>query len=66
LYSDEINSSFRIFFRGKSVRVDYIVQSLSSSVNVNNLIPPPNSAFDQLYGKYVNVSLKSKKISKMK
>ncbi len=48
------------------MRVDYIVQSLSSSVNVNNLIPPPNSAFDQLYGKYVNVSLKSKKISKMK
>ncbi len=43
-------------FRQKSVRVDYLVQSLSSNINVNNLIPPPNSAFDQLYGIYVNVS----------
>ncbi|CAF4988463.1 unnamed protein product, partial [Rotaria sp. Silwood1] len=40
----------------KSVRVDYIVQSLSSNVDVNNLIPPSNSAFEQLYGKYVNTS----------
>ncbi|CAF5168014.1 unnamed protein product, partial [Rotaria magnacalcarata] len=40
----------------ESVRVDYIVQSISSSVNVNNLIQPPNSAFEQLYGKYVNTS----------
>ncbi|UJR35334.1 hypothetical protein I4U23_028095, partial [Adineta vaga] len=40
----------------KSFRIDYIVQSLLSNVNVNNLIPPPNSAFDQLYGKFVNTS----------
>ncbi|CAF1204774.1 unnamed protein product [Adineta ricciae] len=40
----------------KSFRIDYIVQSLSTNVNVNNLIPPPNSAFDQLYGKFVNTS----------
>ena len=45
-----------ILFRRKSYRVDYLVQSLSSAVNVNNLTPPPNSAFDQLYGMYVNVS----------
>ena len=46
-----------ISFRRRSFRVDYLVQSLSSNVNVNNLTPPPNSAFDQLYGQYVNVSL---------
>ncbi|CAF3582391.1 unnamed protein product [Rotaria sordida] len=40
----------------KSVRVDYIVQSLSTNVVVNNLTPPPNSAFEQLYGQYVNTS----------
>ena len=37
------------------MRVDYVVLSRSPSVNVNALIPPPNSAFDQLYGRYVNV-----------
>ena len=41
--------------RRRAVRIDYTVLSLSPSVNVNNLTPPPNSAFDQLYGRYVNV-----------
>lgn len=48
---------FNLFFlfRQKVFRIDYIVQSYLSNINVNNLIPPSNSAFDQLYGKYVNV-----------
>ena len=51
------DSNFFSFWsaRRRAVRVDYTVLSLSPSVNVNNLIPPPNSAFDQLYGRYVNV-----------
>jgi len=56
--------NFRILFRQKSYRIDYIVQSLSSTVNVNNLIQPPNSAFDQLYGMYVNVSFERQNKSK--
>jgi hypothetical protein len=51
----------RFLFRRKSYRIDYLVQSLSSAVNVNNLTPPPNSAFDQLYGMYVNVSFERSK-----
>ena len=43
------------FSSKKSFRVDYTVRSLSTDVNTNNLVPPPNSAFDQLYGKFVNV-----------
>ncbi|CAF1196215.1 unnamed protein product, partial [Didymodactylos carnosus] len=40
----------------RSVRVDYLIKTSSSIINVNTLITPPNIAFEQLYGQYVNMS----------
>ncbi|CAF4231672.1 unnamed protein product, partial [Didymodactylos carnosus] len=40
----------------RSIRVNYVIKTLSSVVNIDTLQPPSNTAFEQLYGQFVNTS----------